>query len=538
MDKYEELLYKFGYDPEKINYLVSGFRHGFSIGYEGPTNVKLTSENLNLRGLGTKTDLWNKIMKEVQAKRYAGPFKDIPFENYIQSPLGLVPKDGGTKTRLIFHLSYPRGADPPRSVNGNTPPEKCKVQYKDLEHAIRLCLKAGKGCHAAKSDYSSAFRHLCIKPDHWKYLVMKAESPFDNQIYYFVDKCLQFGASISCAHFQAFSDSVAFIFEKWTGEEIVNYLDDYFFVALLEILCNAQVEIFLHICHLIRFPVSMEKTFWGSTKITFLGYLIDTENQLVSIPLEKIQKARKLIKYALDKPNHKLRLVELQSLCGYLNFICKCILPGKVFMHRLYSRTEGVKKPDHHVRLTLENRRDLEMWQVFLKHPASFCRSLCDFDKTWLPIEIDLYTDASSTIGAGGFCGSDWFSLQWDQQYLQKYKPSIGYLELYAVTVAVMKWIHLFRNKKIALFCDNMGVVFSINKQSSSCSRCMLLLRIIVLHELIFNVRITARHVAGKTNIISDWLSRNKIQQFKKHFGYRFQDSRSDIPTALWPMEK
>ena len=47
-------------------------------------------------------------MKEIAEKRMAGPFEDIPFEHFIQSPIGLVPKDGGKKTRLIFHLSYPR----------------------------------------------------------------------------------------------------------------------------------------------------------------------------------------------------------------------------------------------------------------------------------------------------------------------------------------------------------------------------------------------------------------------------------------------
>ena len=44
-------------------------------------------------------------MKEVEAKRVAGLYDKIPFENYIQSPVGLVPKAGG-KTRMIFHLSY------------------------------------------------------------------------------------------------------------------------------------------------------------------------------------------------------------------------------------------------------------------------------------------------------------------------------------------------------------------------------------------------------------------------------------------------
>ena len=40
-------------------------------------------------------------------------------------------------TRLIFHLSFPENA----SVNNHTPKDKCTVKYKDLDHAVRLCMK-------------------------------------------------------------------------------------------------------------------------------------------------------------------------------------------------------------------------------------------------------------------------------------------------------------------------------------------------------------------------------------------------------------
>ena len=43
-------------------------------------------------------------MNEVRLGRVAGPFEKIPFTNYTQSPVGLVPKDGSKKTRLIFLL--------------------------------------------------------------------------------------------------------------------------------------------------------------------------------------------------------------------------------------------------------------------------------------------------------------------------------------------------------------------------------------------------------------------------------------------------
>ena len=58
---------------------------------------------------------------------------DPPFDFFIQSPIGLVPKDGGEDTRLIFHLSYPRNG---LSVNSEHPKEYCSVQYLT---SLRLC---------------------------------------------------------------------------------------------------------------------------------------------------------------------------------------------------------------------------------------------------------------------------------------------------------------------------------------------------------------------------------------------------------------
>ena len=103
----QQLLEETNYDKDKTAFLVDGFTSGFDLGYRGKNIVKIKSPNLKFT-IGDEIELWNKVMKEVELKRYAGPFEDIPFTNYIQSPIGLVPKDGGLKTRLIFHLSYPR----------------------------------------------------------------------------------------------------------------------------------------------------------------------------------------------------------------------------------------------------------------------------------------------------------------------------------------------------------------------------------------------------------------------------------------------
>ena len=296
---FKELLQKSEYDPKEVEFLIDGFTNGFPIGYVGDQKVKIKSPNLKFREVGDPITLWNKVMKKVKEERYAGPFEEIPFEYYIQSPIGLVPKDGGKDTRLIFHLSYPRNGK--TSVNSNTPSELCSVNYPDFNQAIQLCIRQGKNCHITKSDMKSAFRNLGIKKYHWKFLVMKAVSPLDGKTYYFVDKCLPFGASISCSHFQRFSNAVKHIVQWRTKQDLVNYLDDFFFAQLMKMVCNNQVKEFLDICDLIAFPVSMEKTFWGTTKLTFLGLLIDTVNQCVCIPVDKIAKAVALIEQVLNK---------------------------------------------------------------------------------------------------------------------------------------------------------------------------------------------------------------------------------------------
>ena len=129
------------YDERETKFLVDGFRTGFPLNYQGNTKVKMKSPNLKIT-IGTEIDLWNKVMKEVKLKRYAGPFKKVPFEYFIQSPIGLVPKDGGKDTRLIFHLSYPRrkgGETAQLSVNANIPIEMCTVSYPDFYDAVKAC---------------------------------------------------------------------------------------------------------------------------------------------------------------------------------------------------------------------------------------------------------------------------------------------------------------------------------------------------------------------------------------------------------------
>ena len=80
----DKLLTESGYNQDKKKYLVEGFCKGFDLHYGGPLEgCRRTAPNLKLR-VGNKVELWNKVMKEVQLGRYAGPFEQPPFENFVQ----------------------------------------------------------------------------------------------------------------------------------------------------------------------------------------------------------------------------------------------------------------------------------------------------------------------------------------------------------------------------------------------------------------------------------------------------------------------
>ena len=262
-------------------------------------------------------------------------------------------------------------------------------------------------------------------------------------------------------------------------------------------------------CSEIGFPVSIDKTVWATNRMTFLGLLIDTIRRIVLIPIDKIDKAKVRISDVLNKK--RITLLQLQRLCGLLNFLCKCVVAGRAFTRRLYCAGVGVTNQSHHLNVTRELKLDLRVWLCFLNQPDVFCRPFIDFGMI-TPYTTDFHTDASGNIdlGAGGHCGAEWFVLSWDPYYFAEHHPSIDYLELYALTVGVKLWLKNFRNRSIAIYCDNLGVVHMINNSSSNCPKCMVLIRIVVLECMENNTSLTALHVRTKMNVFADLLSRSR----------------------------
>ena len=442
------------YNAKEIEFLGDGFKHGFDIGYQGPMQCSSKSSNIPLK-VGSPVELWNKLIKEVKAKRVVGPFDNIPFDNYIQSPIGLVPKDGGSQTHLIFHLSFDFGKqEDQRSLNYHTPEELCSVCYQDLDCAARTCLEvrhlnlkygnlfwvtnedSNDGIiYIDKTDIKSAFHLLPLKKSSYNWVVMKAVNPMTGKTQYFVDKCLPFGASISCAHFQRFSNALKHLVQFRTVMNTVNnYLDDFLFTAATLLLCNYFISEFLQLCLELGIPIVKDKTVWATLRLVFLGILLDCTNMTLVIPEEKRIHAIYLIKSMLDKRKATVR--ELQQLCGYLNFLNRAVIPGRAFTRRMYAkfsqqihlskvgyksdpsdteRSCGHKKlmPHHHIRFDCEFKLDCKIWLEFLtdedlKQVVS--RPMLDVSEKITSRDICFYSDASRNgkLGMGCILKDHW----------------------------------------------------------------------------------------------------------------------------------
>ena len=117
-------------------------------------------------------------------------------------------------------------------------------------------------------------------------------------------------------------------------------------------------------------------------------------------------------------------------------------------------------------------------------------------------------------------------------------KPSIAYLELYAVIIAIELWAYRLANVRIIIFCDNQSVVEMINKAASPCKKCMVLICIITFTTIRFNICFFARYIRTADNNRADTLSRLQLDRFWHYSDKKTEPDPTDLSKKLWPVNK
>ena len=506
-----------GYEPSIIQFLISGFSNGFPLHYQGEHRI-FEAKNLT-SALENPQIVDMKLAKELAIARLARPFVSPSFPSFYVSPIGVVPKKVLGDYRLIHHLSYPKGL----SVNDGIPYEHTSVHYATVTDAIRLIKRAGPGCFLAKTDIKSAFRIIPIHPKDYPLLRMKWRG------LYFYDRCMPMGCASSCKTFEIFSTAVEWIAQhKLKIDKILHLLDDFLIVSSSSRQCQAYLDIFIDLCDYLGVPLAPEKTCGPATTLSFAGIELDSIKSEARLPQEKISKCVETISIFLSR--NKVTLKDIQSLIGLLNFACSVIVPGRAFLRRLIDLTRGITKAHHFIRLRHEVKEDLRVWLSFL---SSFNGKSFFLNEVWCNSnKLNLFTDASGSIGFGAIFGSEWCYGKWPDNWLHR---NIAILEFYPIVLSLCLWGYKMQNHSVLFFTDNESLVHVINKQSCRDKSLMFFVRKLVLVCLKHNILFKAKHIPGIKNKLADCLSRFQVSTFKQLAPAHMNLCPTDIPLHMQP---
>ena len=409
--------------------IIQGLKYGFKLHYTG---TRLPVFCKNSKSVQANSEIVvEKLTKEIQLGRIAGPFMQPPFPTFRCSPIALIPKHTINEYRLVLNLSYPQH----NSVNDFIDREFCSVRYTSIDDAVLMVQKLGKHALLAKADVKSAFRLLRIWPGDFDQLGFLFEGKF------YFDKCLPMGASISCALFEKFSSALHwYVASCSSNKNILHYLDDFLFGGEANTdQCSILLNLFKEECKKCGVSLAEEKTVNPVETLTFLGIEFDTVALELRLPLNKLGEIKDRINLVLDCKKIKLR--DLQSLVGLLNFACQVVVPGRAFCRRLIDAMSNVKQPWHRVRVSAAMRSDLKVWLAFLNNYNGISVML---DQFWTSNEeVKLYTDSWGGLGRGFgiYFNGKWSQGCWPKEWAYAGVLSdITFLELFPVVVALELW--------------------------------------------------------------------------------------------------
>eukprot|EP00731_Ephydatia_muelleri_P032743 Em0024g287a len=175
---------------------------------------------------------------------------------------------------------------------------------------------------------------------------------------------LPFGLRSAPKIFNAVADALEWCLSTDGIRHVFHYLDDFVVLgAPGSDECSRALEKLRSRCTELEIPLAAHKCEGPSTKITFLGIVIDTSVGELSLPAEKLNHLRDLLEDWGDRKSCSLK--DLESLIGYLNHACKVIRPGRSFLRRMIDLLHRTHNKYHPIRLNRDFRSDLQWWRHF-----------------------------------------------------------------------------------------------------------------------------------------------------------------------------
>ena len=217
-----------------------------------------------------------------------------------------------------------------------------------------------------------------------------------------VDGALPFGLRSAPKIFNTVADSLEWILRHRRVKNVYHYLDDFIVLGHPNSTeCSQGLAILKHTCEELSLPLAVEKCEGLSTRLTFLGVIIDTVRMELQLPLDKIERLSLLLNQMTNWNSATKN--ELQSLAGCLQHAATVVKPGRTFLRRIFELIATLQQDHHRSRLNKSFYADLEWWSTFMtgwNATSMFYRS-----RKVTP-DVEFWSDASVFLGAAGRYGN------------------------------------------------------------------------------------------------------------------------------------
>ena len=508
-------------EPVEVTRTLRGIEYGEPLGFEG---VRYTHLARNPQHSEPKKRIIRKdAYKRKGEGKLLGGFVKIPTKFIRTSPQHVIPK-GESDTRIIHDLSSPQGSSVSEGINM----ERYITQLNSSQEAMQGCraafktLKQGQELRGMKFDWLDSFRQILIAPADIPLAAFQLDSEF------WLDLRLPFGLRSSPAIFCRYAQQLKWIAQKKYGIKwLFNFYDDYFAIGTTagEQEADRIFSELKELCKILGVATKDSKDVPPTAVLVYLGIEYDLVRMRVCIPSEKIAETLEKVHSVFKEPKITVRVA--QSLLGSLVFVCSVVVSGNAFVSRIIARIRALGPlPAKTALVTVDDEFKCDLI-FFMRFLPTFDGMALIVDTEWANITVEV--DASGW-GAGGFCESDWFSVQWS---LQEAHLDISTQELIALVLACKAFGHQWKGKRVTIRSDSASVCAAVAKRRVRDRDMMKWIRELHFLEASGNFLVRAVHIAGVDNYLADSLSRNRIPTFHRDFHVRFQYEPHSQPSRV-----
>ena len=324
---------------------------------------------------------------------------------------------------------------------------------------------------------------------------------------YFCFECLPFGLSSAPRTFtKVMKPVIAAIRSR--GIRAIIYLDDILLFAQTKQESLSNTSFVLNLLASLGFSVNSAKScLEPKYTCTYLGFHIDTQKMVFSLPPSKIDKLQGLGSSILSCQNVSIR--QFAKFIGLIISTFDIFPQGKLHFRSLeIQKTNALRKAggnfDAPFVLDASSRSEIQWW--LLLRAEEFSTSI-----KIPPISITISTDASR-VGWGAICDTDNSFAQdtWSSDYVNLH---INELELRAIQNALLTLCGTLHNAHVHVKSDNSTSVAYINKMGGNTPALDSVTKEIWAWCLDANIWISASHIAGVDNVQADRLSRRDMNK-------------------------